>query len=124
MRVATTKVCRYSDNEFSNYFRVNLSSGPSNIVDIEKEERPPGGAFTRIMRRSVMTFPTFWSEPFAKLLELAIDWGIAPPMSQGCGLRIVFTLPTALSISSPVIMFPRHISHGMSLGEHTLITGT
>ena len=43
---------------------------PLNIVEIEKDEWPPGGAFTRIILRSVITFPTFWSLPLAYWFEL------------------------------------------------------
>ena len=32
-------------------------------------EVPPGGAWRRVVGRSVMTLPQFWSEPLAKALD-------------------------------------------------------
>ena len=43
-------------------------------------EWPPGGAWSRVVERSVSTLPVFWLAPFAKALD---PWRVFAPKARG-----------------------------------------
>jgi hypothetical protein len=71
------------------------------------EERPPGGACTRVEGRSVMTLPQFWLAPLEYALEVWVRLAGALALALAAGAMLVLVLTFIGSTYEPKLIWER-----------------